>query len=287
MLVIGSHVSFNKDTQLVGSVEEALSYGSNTFMFYTGAPQSTQRSPISNELTMKAIKLMEENGIDYSKVIVHAPYIVNLANPDEMKREFAINFLKQETSRCDQLGVKYMVLHPGAHVGIGVEEGIKNIIDGLNKILENRKVMILLETMAGKGTEIGSNFNEIKSIIDGVIYKNNIGVCIDTCHLNDAGYDISKFDELLDEFDRIVGIDYIKCVHLNDSMNPREAHKDRHQNIGYGEIGFDSLINVCYNNKLESVPKILETPYVGDKAPYKYEIDNIKNKTFNDFKSIM
>ena len=281
MLVIGSHVGFKKDTQLLGSLKEALSYGANTFMFYTGAPQNTMRYDIDDSLTKEAMSIIEEEGIDYSKVIVHAPYIVNLANnKDPDKYNFSINFLKEEVNRCEKLGIKYLVLHPGSHVGLGVDVGIKNIVDALNIILEDSTVTILLETMAGKGSEIGSNFKEIKKIIIGVKNKDRIGVCMDTCHMNDAGYDVSNFDQLLDYFDDIVGLDYVKCIHVNDSKNEKSSHKDRHENIGCGTIGFDNLINIIYNSRLENIPKILETPYVEKKAPYKYEIEMIKNKKF-------
>ena len=281
MLIIGSHVGFKKDTQLLGSLKEALSYGANTFMFYTGAPQNTMRYDIDDSLTKEAMSIIEKEGIDYSKVIVHAPYIVNLANnKDPDKYNFSINFLKEEVNRCEKLGIKYLVLHPGSHVGLGVDVGIKNIVDALNIILEDSTVTILLETMAGKGSEIGSNFKEIKKIITGVKNKDRIGVCMDTCHMNDAGYDVSNFDQLLDYFDDIVGLDYVKCIHVNDSKNEKSSHKDRHENIGCGTIGFDNLINIIYNSRLENIPKILETPYVEKKAPYKYEIEMIKNKKF-------
>lgn len=287
MLIIGSHVSFNKETQLLGSLKEALGYGENTFMFYTGAPQNTNRCSINDELTLEALTLMKSNNIDYSKVIVHAPYIINLANrKEEDKFNFSIRFLTEEVERCDKLGIKYMVLHPGSHVGCGIDTGIENIINGLNTILDNtsfedNNVTILLETMAGKGTEVGSNFNEIKRIINGVNNKNRIGVCMDTCHLNDAGYDVADFDLLLDEFDKEVGLSYLKCIHINDSKNPKGARKDRHENIGFGYIGFDALINIIYNKRIEDIPKILETPWVGEYPPYKEEIEMIKNKEFD------
>ncbi len=285
MLIIGSHVGFNKNTQLVGSLEEALSYGANTFMFYTGAPQNTARSPIEDGLTLQAMTKMKEINFDYSKVIVHAPYIINLANPDKEKLQFSIRFLKEEIHRCEQLGIRYLVLHPGSHVGEGVETGINTIIKALDMVLQgmNTNVIILLETMAGKGTEVGKTLEEIKRIIDESTFKDNLGVCLDTCHLNDAGYDISKFDEYLKEFDKEIGINKIKCVHVNDSKNELGSHKDRHENIGFGTIGFDNLLNVIYNPLLENVPKILETPYVDKEyAPYKHEIDMIKNKKFDN-----
>ncbi len=283
MLIIGSHVGFNNSSQLLGSVEEALSYGANTFMFYTGEPHNTFRFKLKDDITNQAIDKMKENNIDMGNVIVHAPYIINLANAkDATKYDFFINFLKGEIARCEQLGIKYMVLHPGSHVSLGTEEGIKNITFGLNLVNKsNNGVVILLETMAGKGTEVGVNFGEIKAIIDGIEDKSKIGVCLDTCHLNDAGYDISKFDEILDEFDKIVGLSYIHCVHINDSKNPIGAHKDRHENIGYGTLGFDNIINVIYNKRLDNIPMILETPWIGDYAPYKDEIEMIRNKKFN------
>lgn len=281
-LWIGSHVTFNKNEQLLASVKEALFYGANTFMFYTGAPQNTVRSEIDDFKTIEAMKLMKENGIDLSKVIVHAPYIINLANRKNL--DFGIEFLLQELERCDQLGMKYLVLHPGSHVGVGVEEGIKSIIDGLNEVFKkyHGNTKILLETMAGKGSEIGSNFLELKQILDGVTYSNRIGICLDTCHLHDAGYDLSHFDEILEEFDNIIGMDKIGCVHVNDSKNERKAHKDRHENIGFGTIGFHNLMKIIYHEKLDNIPKILETPYInGDYPPYKQEIEMIRNQEFD------
>lgn len=282
MLLIGSHVGFKKDTQILGSLEEALSYGSTTFMFYTGAPQNTKRCEISDELTLLALNKMKDTDIDYSKVIVHAPYIINLANnKDPDKFMFSVRFLQEEVERCSKLGIKNMVLHPGSHVGLGIDEGISNIVTGLNMILDNSDVTILLETMAGKGTEIGSNFNEIKKIINGVHNKERIGVCMDTCHMNDAGYDLTDFDKLLNYFDEVVGLEFLHCIHINDSKNEKSSHKDRHENIGFGTIGFDTLISIIYNERLSDIPKILETPYVGEYPPYKYEIEMIKNKKFD------
>ena len=283
-MIIGSHVSFNKNNQLLGSVKECISYGANTFMFYTGAPQNTRRIPIESKYTDEAFSLMKENNIDPVNVIVHAPYIVNLANENNFS--FSISFLKDEIKRVEELGFDKVVLHPGSHVGIGSSKAIENIVYCLNQVLVDTPVKILLETMAGKGTEVGVNFNEIKEIIDGVSNKQNIGVCLDTCHIHDAGYDVSDFDSVLAEFDKIIGLDKLLCIHINDSKNPIGAHKDRHENIGYGHIGFDNLINIIYNDKIKDVPKILETPYVKDDVdsypPYKFEIEMIKNKKFDD-----
>ena len=287
-LIIGSHVGFTSKEQLLGSVKEALSYGSNTFMFYTGAPQNTKRLPIDDNLTYEAYKLMKENNIDLSKVIIHAPYIVNLGNLENY--DFSVSFLKEELRRANLLGIKNVVLHPGASVKYTKEESIQSIIDGLNQILDNNlDTTICLETMSGKGSELGCTLEEIKTIIDGVKFKNKIGVCLDTCHLSDSGVDISKFDEYLDIFDKEIGLSYIKCIHINDSKNPMSSHKDRHENIGYGNLGFDNLIKVIYNERLKDIPKILETPYVSKDddskekiyPPYKYEIDMIRNKQFD------
>ena len=281
MLIIGSHVGYKKDSGLVGSVKEALSYKANTFMFYTGAPQNTVRSSIDLNNVKEAYKLMEENNINKNNVIVHAPYIINLANGDESKFNFSCNFLSEELKRVNTFGMQYLVLHPGSHVGLGVDEGISNIVKALNLVLskDDSNVMILLETMAGKGSEVGRTFEELKRIIDGVSRKERIGVCLDTCHLNDAGYDLNNFDDVLDEFDKLIGIDKIKCIHINDSKNTLDSHKDRHENIGRGTIGLDTLIKVINNPKLEDVPKILETPYIDGIAPYKEEIELIRKES--------
>lgn len=288
MLIIGSHVSFNKKEQLIGSVKEALSYNANTFMFYTGAPQNTNRASIDDSITLSALELMKENNIDLKNVVVHAPYIVNPANNANF--DFNVNFLKQEIERVESLGVTKLVLHAGSYVKLTHDEGIKNIIDTLNQVIrKDMTVKILLETMSGKGTELGTNFDDLKYIIDNIEYSKNVGICLDTCHLNDAGYDIFKFDEILDEVDSKIGLEKVGCIHINDSKNLKSSHKDRHENIGLGTIGFDALINVIYNKRLDNIPKILETPYVTNSdelkdkiyPPYKFEIEMIRNKKFN------
>ena len=288
MLIIGSHVGFNKDKQLLGSLDEALSYKANTFMFYTGAPQNTKRVEINDDLTNQAIFKMKENNIDINNIIVHAPYIINLANnKEDDKYDFSIRFLIEEVKRCESLKIKYLVLHPGSHVGLGTNTGINNIIFALNKVLENdNSVTILLETMAGKGTEIGSNFKELKEIINGINKKELIGVCMDTCHMHDSGLDLTKFDSILDLFDKEIGLSYLKCIHINDSKNIKGSKKDRHENIGYGTIGFTNLINIIYNERIINIPHILETPYIGEFAPYKEEIEMIRKKEFKDFKNV-
>ena len=279
-MIIGSHVHF-KNKQILDSALEAVQYNANTFMFYTGAPQNTIRSSIKKEYLEEAKKIMVENNIDINNVICHAPYIINLANNlDEHKYEFSKEFLRKELDRCEELEVKYLVLHPGSSVKIDRKIAIDNIVRAINDITkEDDKCIILLETMAGKGTEIGCNLNEIAYIVKNV--KNKIGVCLDTCHLNDSGININNFDDYLDEFDKQVGIDKIKCVHINDSKNEINTHKDRHENFGFGTIGFDALMNVINNSRLKDVPKILETPYIEDKPPYKFEIEMIKEGKFN------
>lgn len=288
-LIIGAHVSFRKEEQLLGYVLEALSYGANTFMFYTGAPQNTNRVGIDLELTALAHKAMQEHDINPKDVIVHAPYIINLANDGE-NYDFAIQFLKQEIKRVELLQIEKIVLHPGSHVGLGTQKGLDNIIYALNQVLTpDTNVIICLETMAGKGTECGKTFEEIKTILDGVNQKDKVMVCLDTCHVNDAGYSIQDFDETLNTFDQIIGLDYLACLHINDSKNIIASHKDRHENIGYGTIGFENLLHVIYHDKLKSIPKILETPYVSETddskqrvyPPYKFEIEMIQTQKFN------
>lgn len=284
-MIIGSHVSFTKEEQIIGSIREALSYNANTFMFYTGAPQNTFRVPIDAELTYLGKKVMEENNIDINNVIVHAPYIINMAN--SKNEDFNVDFLRQEIERVESLGVTKLVIHPGSHVGLGIDGGIDNIAKCLNRALtQNTKVDILLETMAGKGTEVGVTFEELKQIIDKVSCKDKVKICMDTCHMNDAGYDVTNFDKILDEFDKIIGLDKLACIHINDSKNEINMHKDRHANIGYGTIGFDNMINIIYNERIKYIPKILETPYINDKAPYKEEIEMINNKKFDDWINI-
>lgn len=283
MLKIGSHVSMNGKEMMLGSVKEALSYGATTFMFYTGAPQNTARKPISQLRVEEAKALMEENNMNIDDIVVHAPYIINLANTIKPETfDLAVSFLKQEIERCEAIGASRLVLHPGSHVKAGDEAGLEQIVKGLNMVLKpDQKVKIALETMAGKGSELGRTFDQIQYMIENVEYNELLGVCLDTCHLNDAGYDLSQFDELLEEFDEKIGLDRLLVVHVNDSKNERGAHKDRHENIGYGHIGFEILNKVVHHPKLKDVPKILETPYIDGKAPYKEEIEMFKNQTFN------
>jgi len=280
---IGSHVSMSDPDFVLGSVKEALSYGANAFMLYSGAPQNTKRQPMSKLKVQEAHALMQENNIPLENMIVHAPYIINLANTIKPETyEIAVSFLKEEIERCKQLGAKYIVLHPGSHVKAGEEVGLLSIVKGLDEAMENiGDVCIALETMAGKGSELGYTFEQIRYIKDHVKKSENIKVCLDTCHIHDAGYNVSEIDSVLDTFDRIIGLEHLVCIHLNDSKNIMGARKDRHSNLGFGEIGFENLLKVAHHEKLKHVIKILETPYVEGNAPYKLEIEMIKNKTFD------
>ena len=285
-MIIGSHVSFGEE-QLYGSLKEAISYNANALMFYTGAPQNTIRKPIDDELLNKAVLLAKENNFDFNNIVCHAPYIINLANKTGDKWDFSVNFLINELKRCEKLGVNKIVVHPGSSVGITQEEGLDNISDALNIILShNINVNILLETMAGKGNECGRNIDQIAYIINKCNNNEHLKVCVDTCHINDAGYNVSEFDKYLEEFDQKIGIDKIYCIHLNDSKNELSSHKDRHENLGFGTIGFDALYSVATNEKLKDIPKILETPYLSvtdkiKKPPYKEEIAMLKSGKFN------
>ncbi|WP_416653914.1 deoxyribonuclease IV [Bacillus amyloliquefaciens] len=287
MLKIGSHVSMSGKHMLLAASKEAVSYGANTFMIYTGAPQNTRRKKIE-DLNIEAGRAhMKENGID--EIVVHAPYIINIGNTTNPATfELGVDFLRSEIERTAAIGAKQIVLHPGAHVGAGAETGIKKIIEGLNEVIDpDQTVQIALETMAGKGSECGRSFEELAEIIAGVTHNEHLSVCFDTCHTHDAGYDVANdFDGVLNEFDKIVGIDRIKVLHVNDSKNIRGARKDRHENIGFGEIGFNGLQYIVHHEQLADIPKILETPYVGEdkknkKPPYRFEIEMLKEKQFD------
>ncbi|MBQ8198295.1 MAG: deoxyribonuclease IV [Lachnospiraceae bacterium] len=290
MLLLGSHVGMSGKDMFLNSAKEAFSYGANTFMVYTGAPQNTRRKDIS-ELNIDAgWDFMSQNGI--SSIVIHAPYIINLANsvnPDTFS--LATEFLALELERSAAMKSKTLVLHPGAHVGAGVETGIKQIISGLNEVLTADTVCnVALETMAGKGSEIGRTFEELARIFDGVHHNEKLRVCFDTCHVHDSGYDIvHDFDGVLDKFDRIIGKEKIAVFHINDSKNPCGACKDRHENIGKGHIGLSPLLHIVHHPDFENIPKILETPYIPDpadpkhkSAPYKEEISILRQNASTD-----
>lgn len=267
----------------LGSVQEALSYKANALMIYTGPPQNTLRKPIELLRVEEAKKLLEGNNIPLENVVVHAPYIINLANcVNEKTFELAKDFLRKEIDRVQQIGAKYLVLHPGSYTTATLHEGIQKIISGLNEVLKPEdNILICLETMAGKGSEIGTSFEQLKEIMDGVRLNGKLAVCLDTCHIHDAGYDLTDFDEILNQFDQIIGLEHLKVVHVNDSKNICGSHKDRHANIGEGEIGFDALSAVVHHPKLKEVVKILETPWINKKAPYLYEIEMLKNQSYD------
>lgn len=285
MLYLGSHVSCSGKKMMMGSVEEALNYGANALMLYTGAPQNTRRKALEDMMIDEAHALLAENGIKLENVVVHAPYIINLGNAVKPETfEIAVSFLREEIKRTEAIGAKYIVLHPGAHVGEGEEIGLNQIVKGLNEVLTaEQNVIVALETMAGKGTEMGKTFEQLKYIIENVNLPEKLGVCLDTCHIHDAGFDVTNFDEVLDMFDKTIGLERLNVLHINDSKNIRGAAKDRHANIGYGEIGFEALFNVVNNKRVENVVKILETPYVADNPPYKTEIEMLKSGVFTDW----
>lgn len=284
-LIIGSHVKMASKGYFFNSVIEAISYGANTLMFYTGAPQNNKRVPIEQCKIKEALELMKTNGIDPKNVICHAPYLINLGNiVNPSIFNMSLDILINEINRCYAFGCKILVLHPGSSLGQDKLECLDKLISGINQAIEatNNDVIIAIETMAGKGNELGSNFDEIGYVIRNIKNKSRVGVCLDTCHIHDAGYDLSNFDEVLALFDKRIGLKNLKVVHLNDSKNEKGAHKDRHENFGFGYIGFDNLIKIAYHPLLENVPKILESPYINDNPPYLEEIKMIKEKTFNE-----
>ena len=284
-LLIGSHVGMNGPEYYLGSVKEAIRYGATTFMFYTGAPQNSFRKPLEELRIKEGRSLLKEHGFDESKIVVHAPYIINAANPNKPELlDLSIKTIINELQRTEAFGASILVLHPGNHLGAGPEKAIEVLADSLDKVFANdgTNVKIAIETMAGKGSEIGITFEEVREIIDKCQFKGRLGVCLDTCHVSDAGYDINETDRLLDEFYRVIGLDRLLVVHVNDSKNIRGAHKDRHENLGYGEIGFDALCRIANHPRLKDIPKILETPYINEKAPYSDEIRMLRDEKFVD-----
>ncbi|MFV0246551.1 MAG: deoxyribonuclease IV [Mycoplasmatales bacterium] len=283
---IGSHVALKAPDMFYGSVKEALEYNASAFMIYTGAPQNTKRKEISELKIKETHDLLKGTNISLDSIVVHAPYIINLANTIKPETfEIAVEFLAKEIKRTEAMGIKYIVLHPGSHVGAGSEEGLKQVVKGLDMVLSNNDdVIVCLETMSGKGNEVGITFEEIKYIIDNTKLSHKLGVCLDTCHVHDAGYDLNDVDNVLKEFDQIIGLDKLHVLHINDSKNEKGASKDRHENIGYGHIGFDNISNFVHNPLLKDKIFILETPYIDKEyPPYKEEIEMIKSKVFSDW----
>lgn len=276
-MIIGSHVQMKAPKYLEGAVEEALSYGANALMLYTGAPQNTRRVDIEKMHVEQAKKLLTEANIPLDRIIVHAPYIINPANSVKPEvGELAVTFLAQEALRTKAIGAKYMVLHPGSYTTTDLQTGIETTIQHLNETEIPEGVVICLETMAGKGSEIGFQFEQLAQILSSLKQSENYGVCLDTCHISDAGYAVDDFDTVLDEFQKIIGLDKLHVIHLNDSKNERGARKDRHANIGLGTIGFEALYKIASNPRVAHIPKILETPYIDGLPPYKHEIEMLK-----------
>jgi len=284
-LIIGSHVDNKAPNFVLGAVQDSLNNGANALMFYTGAPQNSYRRPVQELKGQEALELVRQSGIELDNIIVHAPYYINLANtikPDIF--DFSLKALVDEIRRTEALGYHKLVLHPGSHVNAGVEVGMQKVIEGLNLAIKETagsKVKILIETMAGKGSEIGTTLEQVKTIIDGVEDKSRIGVCLDTCHLHDAGYDLTNLEDLVAKIDNTIGLSYVGAIHVNDSKNPCAAHKDRHENIGFGYIGFATIYNFITHPAFDNIPKILETPYINEKAPYKDEIKALRENNFN------
>lgn len=281
-MILGCHCGMSGTEMMLGSVKEAISYNATALMIYTGAPQNTIRKQLKELHIAEALKLMDEANIKREYLIIHAPYIINPATSDLEKREFCINFLTQEVKRSYAMGSKVIVLHPGNTLGQPIDEAIKNICNVVNQIIENTKetdVVIAFETMAGKGTEVGRTFDEIRALLDGINNQERIGVCMDTCHMFDSGYDlVNDYENVKKLFNEKVGFNRVKCIHLNDSKNPLASHKDRHANLGDGYIGFKTLHKVCWDPDFAMIPKILETPYIDGVAPYKEEIARLRIK---------
>ena len=289
---IGCHVGNSGPLMLEGSIKEALSYGATCFMVYLGPPQNTIRKPIESMNADKMALIAKENNICLDDVIIHAPYIVNLARKDPEKFDFAVRFIATELSGVHNIGCKYLVLHPGSAVDSERSDALNQVARGINEIIKltpNARSVIAIETMAGKGNEVGRTFEEIKFIIDNVCDKSRVGVCLDTCHINDGGYDlVNNYEGVISEFDEIIGLEYLKVIHVNDSKNPLASHKDRHENIGFGNLGFETIMKIFNDSRFNNIPKILETPYVASLnnkenfPPYKYEINMIKSGIFDE-----
>lgn len=274
MMILGSHVKMKAPLYVEGSVLEALSYQANALMLYTGAPQNTKRLPMSELHVPEALNLMQENGIANENLIVHAPYLINLANSVKPEvGELAVSFLQSEAERTAALRARYLVVHPGSYTTADLDTGIATAIAHLNELQELPDgVVICLETMAGKGSEIGFRFEQLGTILKQLNQPEHFGICLDTCHIHDAGYDLHDFDAVLQEFDQAIGLEHLKVIHLNDSKNPCGSHKDRHANIGQGTIGLELLKKIAHHPRIEGKPTILETPYIDDEPPYAEEI---------------
>ena len=274
MLNIGCHLSTTKGYENMG--KEALSIGANTFQFFTRNPRGGKAKAIDIEDIEKLVKLAQEN--NFVKILAHAPYTLNACSGDERTRELAKEMMKDDLYRMEFMPDNLYNFHPGSHVKQGVEVGINYIVEMLNEVLtEDQRTTVLLETMAGKGSEVGRTFEEIAEIISRVNLKDKMGVCLDTCHVHDGGYDIiNDLDGVLEEFDRVIGLDRLKAIHLNDSKNPQNSHKDRHEKIGEGYLGIEAITRIINHPKLKDLPFFLETPNELD--GHKEEIELLKSK---------
>ena len=271
-ILLGSHVGMSGKEMFLGSVKEAESYGANVLMVYTGAPQNTRRKEIGELRIDEGISYAEKAGI--REIVIHAPYIINLGNMEKPEMfDFGVEFLAKEVKRAAAFHSKVLVLHPGSSLSAGVEASVEQIAKGLNLVLDadDSEVNIALETMAGKGSEVGRSFEELRAILDRVEQKERMGVCLDTCHVYDGGYDIvNDLDGVLKRFDQIVGLEKLKAVHLNDDKNPLGSHKDRHEKIGEGTIGTEAFARIINHPALRELPFFLETP--NELPGYKKEI---------------
>ncbi len=279
-MIIGPHVTISKG--FGKAAEIAASIGANTFQFFSRNPRGGNAKEFDQKDLDKFNKIRKEN--NFGPILAHAPYTVNLGGTKDEVYDFAKRAIKDDIYRMNSIGIEYLCFHPGSHIGGGVEFGTKRIIDGLNEAIQgDENLMVLIETMSGKGSEIGVTFEEVKDIIDGMVHKDRVGVCLDTCHIFSAGYDIvNKLDEVVEEFDRVIGLDKLKAVHLNDSMMPFASNKDRHAAIGEGTIGFDALMSFVTHEKLKHLPFYLETPL--DEKGHKEEIEVIRNEVSNRLK---
>ena len=284
--LIGSHIHMKGKDQFLGSAKQANAFGENCFMVFTGTPYSSRRTALSKLKIPEAKNFMHRHQME--PVVIHAPYIINLANTKRPRTfGFGVQMLKNEIKRSEAMGAREMVWHPGAHVGAGSQKGIQSVIKGLNQVISpDQTCQVAIETMAGKGTEVGRTFEQIAEMIDGVQNNEKLSVCLDTCHTSDAGYHIKdNFDGVLNHFDHVIGINRLKVIHLNDSKNPRGAHKDRHQDLGMGYIGWQALDRIAHHPQLTQIPKILETPSIKDVnghsvTPHPYEIKMLKTQHF-------
>lgn len=258
MLNIGCHLSSSKGYKVMG--EQALKIDANTFQFFTRNPRGSKAKEIDPKDVEALLKLTKEN--EFAVILGHAPYTLNACSADETIREFTMEVMADDLERMEYLPHNLYNFHPGSHLKQGIEIGTAHIINMLNSVLKpDQTTIVLLETMAGKGTEIGSTFEELKQILDGIALSDKMGICFDTCHVYDAGYDIvNDLDGVLDEFDRVIGLDKLYAIHLNDSKNPIASHKDRHEKIGQGFIGKDAIIRIINHPRLRSLPFFLETP---------------------------